>query len=243
MALNIKAAFKQKWVKYSVIGILVLGVFYLGYKKLSGGSSSAATTTSGSNAAAVAQANALQAQQNTAQLQASTAITTQANQITGQQNIALIQAGVQKHAINAATAQTNLNDTAQIAMAQINSANVQKQIAAQESMANAATAAQVTLGQQQTNAITQINKNNDLTAFYTNQTNATTQVALANTVAAVQNAQTQANVNIAAINANTAQVLSTNSSNVSVNATNTAGHTASTGLIGGFVGNLLGGLL
>ena len=158
MAINLEIFKKHPYVTAVGAVIIFLGVYLM----LKNKSASNTTASTPGSSAYDAQLASLQAAQNTAQLQAST-----------QLQVAGLQAGVQNNTVNAQAQTANLQTEAQLAAIEAqtaaavktNATDVGGQIAVSQIQANAATASEQLLAQQN---ITQVN---DLAAINQNIVN------------------------------------------------------------------------
>lgn len=126
MSFDFKAAIKKPWVKYSLIGIAVLGVGYILMSRSSSGSTGSATDSSGATDAATVSANAqLSAQQ--------AALSAQSASQESQQNFQL--AGL-KETDAFQLAALDKTNTANLALSQIQLTGLQSQLAEQSHVAD-----------------------------------------------------------------------------------------------------------
>ena len=217
--MDIKAAIKEPWVKYTLIGVAGLGLLYIVSRNAGGGAVQSsgvdpALAQLSAQQAQLAQQAASQASQNNfnltldaqqsaekykeASLAAQTSTTQQANAITGQLSLAQL----------ASITATHQADTAAAAQVQLG------QIAANQAAQQAA--ATVTLGQIQANATTHIAEIASNTTIATNQQANLTQQHIADMQAQTAQASITATQNLGLAQAGVAIVQSNNNANVAI---------------------------
>jgi len=181
--MDIMGAMKKPWVKYTVIGIVALGVIWIIYKNIGSTSSASSGLDSNGLTAAQEQANAseystsaqLQEQQNSVSAASASQASSQTYNLTldAQQATEALQIDQLNDTTSITEQQNNING--QISMANISSQNIQDQLNAQTTQEQNSLNATVSLAN--INAGLQTTISNNQTSVANNQTAAAVQIA------------------------------------------------------------------
>ena len=183
--MDIMSAMKTPWVKYSVIGIVALGVIWIIYRYI--GSSSSSSTSSGldsngltdaqeeANASEYATSAQLEEQQNSVSAASASQASSQTYNLTldAQQASEALQIDQLNDTTSITEQQNDING--QISMANISSQNIQDQLNAQTTQEQNSLNATVSLAN--INAGVQTTISNNQTSVANNQTAAAVQIA------------------------------------------------------------------